>query len=222
MTAEHHRTRTGPKPRFTREQAVQVALEIGIEQFTLGQVAQRLGVSPPSLYRVAASREELQDACLQRIVHGMALSGGVSAISSWQEALRHLAQVLWQAMEDHPGLDRVVLQRPEAFVHLSEPLRAFLEHVLALGFPRGRSQLLRAVDFIADTVHATHLTVARLRDVDESGQRVVDRLAEELREEASAHGAEVLYEADPSWTERGFLDGKVAFIIAGLEAGVQL
>ncbi|MFV8381419.1 hypothetical protein [Corynebacterium hindlerae] len=56
-------SRTGPKPRFAEQDAVNIALELGLTDFTLGAVADRLGVRTSALYRIIASRDHSSLSC---------------------------------------------------------------------------------------------------------------------------------------------------------------
>lgn len=78
--------RTGPKPGFTYEDVVTVALEIGIRDFTLAEVAKRLGVGTPALYRAIDSRDDLLRGCLRRLARENDLS---VPDGDWRELMRH-------------------------------------------------------------------------------------------------------------------------------------
>ena len=51
--------KTGPKPKFTSEDAVMAALHLGIDRFTIAGVATQLGVATSAVYRLFDSRDAL-------------------------------------------------------------------------------------------------------------------------------------------------------------------
>lgn len=61
------RLRPGRPSRFTPQDAVSAALDLGISRFTLAAVAKKLSVATPALYRCFPSRDSLLDACLETI-----------------------------------------------------------------------------------------------------------------------------------------------------------
>ena len=52
--------KTGPKPKFTSEDAVMAALRLGIDRFTIAGVATQLGVATSAVYRLFDSRDALR------------------------------------------------------------------------------------------------------------------------------------------------------------------
>jgi len=51
--------KTGPKPKFTSEDAVMAALHLGIDRFPIAGVATQLGVATSAVYRLFDSRDAL-------------------------------------------------------------------------------------------------------------------------------------------------------------------
>ena len=79
---------------------------------------------------------------------------------------------------------------------------------MAQGFTR--PEALFALDFIGDTVLATHIGMSAMRHSPE-GLDIVRRTITEL-------SAETLLDNKDRWNpQRGFLDAKIEFIIAGLQ-----
>ena len=110
---------TGPRPGFSREDVVEAALALGVADFTLTAVAERLGVAVSGLYRTISSREDLLIACLERIAARMSLSRtGVT----WQEVIRAHAMSLWALLERYPGLAGVIMSVPWAHQLFAAPL----------------------------------------------------------------------------------------------------
>lgn len=221
--------KTGPKPGFSRSDVVDAALEIGVDSFTMAQVAQRLGVRPSALYRTVDSRDDVVSACLERVSAQIRLP---PERLGWEDYLRGLAECVWGTLEAHPGLDRTLMAMPWTSLHLMG--LAQRAHATLVSASLGSREAYFALDFIIDTTVATHQAVAALR-APAPGQRVLadngDR-AQEPRgfdvltrhwEEMKAAGIPEGGDAHPfhpeeSWLERGLLDHKIELIIDGVRA----
>ena len=88
--------KTGPKPRFHIDDVVRTALTIGLDDFTLADVARALQVTTPSLYRVVATRDHLIHFCLAAMADSLTLPPNTL---SWKEQLRYYAEELWRFAE---------------------------------------------------------------------------------------------------------------------------
>lgn len=150
--------KTGPKPGFTRDDVIAAALEIGVDSFTMAQVAARLGVRPSALYRTVASRDDVVAACLERIGAGIRLPRGGQP---WEDYLRGVVEAMWKALEEHPGLDRTLMSLPWTNLHLLRTAQCAHGELVAAGMdPR---EAYFALDVVIDTTVATHQAVAALR-----------------------------------------------------------
>ncbi|MEJ6548114.1 TetR/AcrR family transcriptional regulator [Corynebacterium sp. USCH3] len=197
--------KTGPKPSFTREDVIEAVMGIGIADFTLSGVARRLGVVTPALYRVFPSRDAVLDACLARVAATIQVP---APTVGWQEALRLWASECWRMCEEVPGLARTLYAYPPSFSHIEEPLHGYVGAIEGHG--KTRSQAAFALDFIGDTVMACRLGIESMREVDPSGESGLEKVRGRIGE---AH----LFQPDDTWSDRGFVDVKVNFIIDGLE-----
>lgn len=216
----------GPKPQFSEADAVQAALNIGIAEFSMHKVARSLGVSTPALYRVAKSREELAHLCLAHIVRvttlptefqGTPASQGIPA-HTWQEQLRVLGNWAWELYELWPGLDLAMLTLPGSHAHMQSTLQMIRAQLKAVGFPGDNALIDFTVDFLLDTVTVTHIGVTAMR-----ATAVHDAGLAQVQASLEKHAApgHVVLPVEPSWLERGYLDGKTEFIIAALEQGIS-
>ena len=125
----------------------------------------------------------------------------------WPELLRNWAETTWNICEKYPGLDITIFQYTQSFSHV----RGFTQHAMGILMAQGfaRSEALFALDFIGDTVLATHIGMSAMQHSPE-GMDIVARTITEL-------SAETLLDNRDRWNpQRGFLDAKVEFIIAGL------
>lgn len=197
--------KTGPKPSFTREDVVDAAVEIGIDTFTLAQVAKRIGVVTSAVYRRFDSRDDLLDACLAKVASAMAVP---EPGMSWQDICRLWAGECWRICEDFPGLARVVFSYGPAFVQVGKVAAAYAAALETHGYSVGQSAF--ALDFLGDTVLSCWLGVDSMKATDVSGESGLSRATARLDEDHP-------FQPNESWGDRGFTDLKVDFIIDGLE-----
>ncbi|WP_092533433.1 TetR/AcrR family transcriptional regulator [Actinomyces ruminicola] len=220
---------TGPKPGFTRRNVVEAALEIGIDRFTLSDVAQRLGVATSALYRTISSREDLLRACLDRVAADTDFSdlGG-----PWRQVARDYAERLWVLLEARPGLAGVLVSTSWAYQFFARPITQ-ARHALTQGGLSPDDAVL-ALDFIADTVISVHLQTEVARapasegpgiSAKETGADAQGGLsspsgleAARRRFEADGRATQLPAELAPSsaWIDRGWLDRKIEVIIRGI------
>lgn len=197
--------RTGPKPSFSRDDVVDAAILIGMDRFTIAQVAQAVGVVTSAVYRRFDSRDDLLDACLARAAQ--ALTRPVPHMG-WQEVCRLWAEEIWRICEDFPGLARTLYSYAPAFAHAGEVVAAYVSALTADG--RSIQQSMFALDFLGDTVLSCRLGVEMMRAVDEVGESGLSRVMKKM-------AADHPMQPEDSWSDRGFVDVKVEFIVRGLE-----
>ncbi|RAX22162.1 MULTISPECIES: TetR/AcrR family transcriptional regulator [Actinomyces] len=223
---------TGPKPGFARRDVVEAALEIGIDRFTLSDVAQRLGVATSALYRTISSREDLLRACLDRVAADTDFSdlGG-----PWRQVARDYAERLWVLFEARPGLAGVLVSTSWAYQFFARPITQARQAFTQGGLSPDDAVL--ALDFIADTVISVHLQTEVARapvggapTTSPEGTSADGRGGapdgpsglEEARRRYEADGrAEQLPAAlapSSAWIDRGWLDRKLEVIIRGIAA----
>ncbi len=196
--------KAGRKPAFTEQDVVAAALAEGLDRFTLSAIARRLGVVTTAIYRRFDSREEIVVACLDRIAAGIRTPDDTMG---WQATLRLWADECWRVCDDFPGLSRVVYAYAPAFTRIEGVITEYARCLAVHGKTPG--QALFALDFIGDTVFACHLGVESWRTTDAGGVTGFARVQE-------AVGSGSIIEPRESWRERGVVDVKIDFIIAGL------
>lgn len=100
------RQRPGPKPRFTQADLVDAALAVidadGFDALSLRAVARELGVTSMAIYTYVASRQELYQLVVDRLISEK-LSTFVWP-DRWYDALRAFAANLSDLIEQHPAL----------------------------------------------------------------------------------------------------------------------
>ncbi|MBM9463641.1 TetR/AcrR family transcriptional regulator [Aeromicrobium sp. YIM 150415] len=198
--------KVGRKPAFTADDVVAAAVAEGVDRFTLSAVAERLGVVTAAIYRLFGSREDLVTACLDAAGATIVLP---EPAASWRDTLRRWADECWRVCEDYPGLSRLVYAYPAAPTRIENVFKAYADHLAAQGkTPR---QAMFALDFIGDTVFASHLGVESMRAVDEDGRTGLDTVRDAIGESGSP------LHPEESWTTRKAMDTKIEFILTGLE-----
>ena len=206
MTTQRVGRKTGPKPKFNRNDVVAAAIELGIDRFTLGGVASRLGVAASAVYRIFDSRDDLVHACLGHAAKSVITC--YDPATPWQEILRDWARRTWEVCEEFPGLDITLFRFPGAHIHIESHIRSIFEIFVQQGF--SRSQALFALDFVGDTVAASHIGVTAMRAIDDDGRRGVEKVKDRMSDDA-------VFKPDDTWTSKSIADAKVEFIIRGLE-----
>ncbi len=196
--------RAGRKPAFDADDVIAAAFAEGLDRFTMAAVAERLGVVTPAIYRVFRSRDEVEAAGLRRAAASFAVP---PPGAGWRDLLRRWADECWRVCEEYPGLNRVVYANPVAFTHIEHVAAAYARALAEDGWTLGQAAF--ALDFLGDTVFASHLGVQAMRAVDDGGETGYDR----ARRSAAEHA---VFRPDPAWIDRTALDAKVEFIIAGL------
>lgn len=141
----------GRKPVFTEQDVIEAAFAIGINQFTLSQVAERLGVAAAALYRLFESRDAIVHACVR---HAVTNTTGPEHGLEWRELLYSLADTYWRLCEDYPGLDKVMINDPAAVSHFADFFQRWSEPLLAAG--KTTAQAMFACDMIGYVTMMAH------------------------------------------------------------------
>ena len=221
---------------FTRDDVVTAALEIGVDRFTMGKVARRLGVSTADLGRTVSSRDDLLVACLERVSADVTLP---SAGLRWPDYLRQLSDSLWDVLDANPGLDHTLIDLAWAYVpFMSVAKRA--HQALVSGGLRSEDAYL-ALNYTLSTVLTSHQQAAAMAETIESehqpGRRergidIATRMWDERFGGSSAalgmHRSHHLHSGDDadrvpfrpkeSWLDRGAMAPKLEVIIGGFSS----
>ena len=92
-------------------------------------------------------------------------------------------------------------------------ITAIVERLAGLGIPGGKDGAAFAMDFAGDTVLETYMSIQPYQTLDEDGRTGLDRFAGIVGELPELFGMQKM-------GERGNLDLKIEFIIAGMEHGL--
>ncbi|WJZ02117.1 hypothetical protein CFREI_04095 [Corynebacterium freiburgense] len=207
--------KTGPKPRFHIEDVITTALSLGLDTFTLSDVARALKVSTPSLYRVVSTREELVHLCLRHAAKELQLP---PETQSWQDQLRFYVDELWSFAERHPGTTKAIVDTPGAHIHVQQYFEDFGKSLTKAGFPGNTNVIDFTLDFLGDITLMTHIQVTTFRASTEHGITGFEQAKQIFDAAAKETGGATHFPPNEAWIERGYLERKVEFIIRGLEA----
>ena len=114
--------RRGRPPRISRDDIVDAARELGIENLTMAAVAERLGVTHQSLYGWVQDRDELIDLVSDRLIRRLELHPPADP-ADWRDSLRSYANGLRRLAEEIPGFAAAGLGRfrtTEGFVQVND------------------------------------------------------------------------------------------------------
>lgn len=123
------RRRVGRPPQITREQVVEAAVRVGIDQLSMVGVAEALGVNHSTLYNHVAGREEMVVLAVDSI---FANAPWPEITGSWEDDATALVVELWRLLRAHPGLEDELAGRyrvSEALEELQPHLWAFVERL---------------------------------------------------------------------------------------------
>ena len=92
--------RQGRPQLVDRDRIVAGAMELGLDDLSMHQLARHLGVSPATLYRYVASKEALLEACVDVFCERIRLP---DRALPWKTYLEHLGVAFLAAIEASPG-----------------------------------------------------------------------------------------------------------------------
>lgn len=176
--------RLGRPPRVSTQAIIQAAIDIGLDGVTLRQVADRLGVAVPTLYRHVRNRDELLRLAAFQITLSRALP--ISQGAHWSELAQRYAESLYMSFLAEPQLIGELLKGrlgPHAEVDVLEQFLAALE---PHGFtPAEGAQLFHAIGMITIGAAAGAIGLAASRAAAEPWsaelrRTLAERDAEEL------------------------------------------
>jgi AcrR family transcriptional regulator len=142
--------RPGPRPRFTREQVLETALDLidreRPEAFTMRRVADRMGMGVMTLYGYVSSKEEILEG-----VTTLALARAQPAPATaarWDEQLRSEISALHSLSRRHPNLVTLVLSQSSASPGLFRLRERVLTTLCSAGF--GTTTALQALGVLCN------------------------------------------------------------------------
>lgn len=169
-------TSTGPRrgrpSKFSPEDAVEAALDIGVSTFTMAAVAEKLGITSPALYRCFSSRDDLLEACLRKISSRVT---DPPHCEDWREFLGTVADSAWDMFTRYPYLEAVFTSQTRSLRAVFPVTDQFLTQLNEFGFTWRQSvfSLMYITDLTTSAVaHLQRQLAEFLRDRDSPGARV--------------------------------------------------
>lgn len=123
--------RVGRKQRFNAQDVITAAANIGLDRFTMSEVATEVGVAAPAVYRIFRGREDVVDSTLQDAAARTPL---VPEGLEWSEAIRFYTDTLLDTIRSYRGLASVVLEQPARYVAFLPHMEAFARMLASVGF----------------------------------------------------------------------------------------
>lgn len=201
--------KTGPKPGFDRDDVARAALAVGIDRFTLAQVASELGVATSSLYRVTASRDEAVEAALDLSLRDLQWP---DKNLPWQVQLRAIVEMVWELCDRYPGYASALYGFPGAHAVVMREIVEVIESFVSQGMSKELAEL--AYDFALETAFSTHQSVDAMRTVHSDGRSGMEIANERVRRRVPDTQ---VFSSNPAWMGRGYLDQKIDLIIFAIE-----
>ncbi len=146
----------GRPPKITRADIAAAVLRIGFADVTIPLVAERLGVTPPTIYRHVPDRATMLSEAWDAVVEDIAwppLDG------HWRDDLLAYAQTLWDALARFPGVVSA-LSTGLMPARTMDILLRLAVHLHRQGFAMGDAMLV--IDTVIDTVIDHRLGIERL------------------------------------------------------------
>jgi AcrR family transcriptional regulator len=173
----------GPKPRLSREQIVDAAVELGVEHLSIAAVAAALGVAQGSLYRYVDGVDDLARAAVEQVFARTPLP---SADDGWRALLEGEARIRWDLLQRYSGLvrDNGADLTAVGVARFTALVRALQTAGFALG------AAVHLVDTVIDLVHdgATQVVALRADDggLSEAASAILTRYPEDIAAEVAA------------------------------------
>ncbi|MBN9791409.1 MULTISPECIES: TetR/AcrR family transcriptional regulator [unclassified Pseudonocardia] len=137
--------RPGPKPRLTREEIVEAAVEVGVDRLSVAAVADRLGVAPGTLYRYVDGLEEIAAAAVALVFARTALP---DTTQGWRAFLEAEAALAFDLLLRYSGLIQDLGADLSAVA--GDRMRRIVAALHGAGF--GTSAAVRVADAVLDIV----------------------------------------------------------------------
>jgi AcrR family transcriptional regulator len=151
-----HRRQAGRRPRFSADDVVRTAMELGLRSFSVAAVARELGVTTAAVYRRFPSHRALLEECINRILSEVA---PLTEAVSWQDSLRRAADEWWALCLRYPELPQVVSGYANQVARfVAVPFRTYGRRLIEFGFS------LQQTHFVASLLISTLDQIFRMPD----------------------------------------------------------
>ena len=205
------RRKTGPKPGFDLNDAVECAIAQGLDRFTLTKVARDLGVTTPGLYRVINSREDLLMHCLLKAAESVSLP---SPDSGWQDQIRQYAAQANIVCRRYPGMAQTLMTFPGAHFAIQHYWDDLVKGLAQGGFPGDEEDIYFIINLVTNTCLTHDIYTHAVRDTDGT-QRAKERLTSIDEKNSSQANSAIDFDR----TADEHLYRRIEFLISAVASG---
>lgn len=194
--------RVGRKQRFNADDVIRAAKEVGVYTFTMSDIANKIGVATPAVYRLYDGRQDIVDAVVRRAADETPI---VQAGTDWHEAIDQADANLRRTLDDFEGLAEVLLCNPKLTVHFARQLQGLSRALEDGGFSHQKAV---AFAFMANghTI-INYVTEMAFRNIDLAGLELLEKTGPDL----------IPFLKDAAEDPAGALDGYKAVLLRYLE-----
>ncbi|MGJ9563874.1 TetR/AcrR family transcriptional regulator [Actinotignum sp. GS-2025f] len=197
-----HGRKVGRKQRFNADDVIRAAKEVGVFTFTMSDIASKIGVATPAVYRLYDGRQDIVDAVVRRAADETPI---VLAGTDWHDAIEQADANLRRTLDDFVGLGEVLLCNPKLTVHFARQLQGLSRALEDGGFSHRKAV---AFAFMATGRTILHyVTEKAFRNIDLEGLDVMEKTGPDL----------IPFLEDAAEEPAGALDGYEAVLLRYLE-----
>lgn len=92
--------------------AIAIADADGMDAVTMRRVAERLNTGPMSLYRYVPDKDALVSMMVDEVIGEPGARGSDKLPAHWRDALRQVAESIWDVCQTHPWYPEAIMVRP--------------------------------------------------------------------------------------------------------------
>jgi AcrR family transcriptional regulator len=92
--------------------AITIADADGMDAVTMRRVAERLNTGPMSLYRYVPDKDALVSMMVDEVIGEPGPRGSNALPAHWRDALRQVAETIWDVCQTHPWYPEAIMVRP--------------------------------------------------------------------------------------------------------------
>ncbi|MDY5128835.1 TetR family transcriptional regulator [Actinotignum urinale] len=126
-----HGKKVGRKQRFNADDVIKAATEVGVHDFTMTEIANKIGVAAPAVYRLYDGRQAVVDAVVKRAAEEMPVT---STELPWKEAVETFISNYRETLTKYPGLAEEILGNPISALYFARQWETLTKALENSGF----------------------------------------------------------------------------------------
>ncbi|VDG76466.1 Uncharacterised protein [Actinobaculum suis] len=163
--------KVGRKQRFNADDVVKAALEIGVHEFTMNDIAGKIGVAAPAVYRIFSGRQEVVEVAIQ---HALRQLQPVESGLDYKTTLIELSKEYTKLFDEYEGLADELVGDPRLVVWSCNAIEPAIANLMDDGFDQDVASFV--VTLVAGQTAQHHALQANAPDsVDEDAQARFER-----------------------------------------------